>query len=103
MRPVPSLPSLRRPSTWAGTLERMSVHLLVTGGCGFIGANYSFFSESDEEGDGDVDNSDDGLVIVTDTEGPDRIGTVAFRLGGAALAAGISYLCLAVGRTAPGG
>jgi hypothetical protein len=43
------------------------------------------------------------VTLITDTEGPDRIGTVAFRLGGAALAAGISYVCLSVGRTAPGG
>lgn len=42
-------------------------------------------------------------VIIGEAEGPDRIGTVAFRLGGALCAAAVSYLCLAVGRTAPGG
>lgn len=42
-------------------------------------------------------------VIIGEAEGPDQIGTVAFRLGGALCAAAISYLCLAVGRTAPGG
>lgn len=42
-------------------------------------------------------------VIIGEAEGPDRIGTVAFRLGGALCAAAVSYLCLVVGRTAPGG
>ena len=42
-------------------------------------------------------------VVIGEAEGPDRIGTVAFRLGGALCAAAVSYLCLAVGRTAPGG
>ncbi len=35
--------------------------------------------------------------------GIDTIGTVAFRLGGVVAMIGISYLCLAAGRTAPGG
>ena len=42
-------------------------------------------------------------VIVGEAEGPDRLGTIAFRIGGALCAAAVSYLCLAVGRTAPGG
>jgi hypothetical protein len=43
------------------------------------------------------------VVIIGEAEGPDRLGTIAFRLGGALCAAAVSYLCLAVGRTAPGG
>lgn len=42
-------------------------------------------------------------VVIGEAEGPDRLGTVAFRLGGALCASAVSYLCLAVGRTAPGG
>lgn len=42
-------------------------------------------------------------VIVGEAEGPDRFGTIAFRAGGALCAAAVSYLCLTVGRTAPGG
>lgn len=42
-------------------------------------------------------------VMIGEEEGPDRLGTVAFRIGGALCAAAVSYLCLAVGRTAPGG
>jgi len=42
-------------------------------------------------------------VIIGEAEGPDRLGTIAFRIGGALCAAAVSYLCLAVGRTAPGG
>lgn len=41
--------------------------------------------------------------IVTDAEGPDRLGSLATRLGGTLMAAALSYLCLAAGRNAPGG
>ncbi len=42
-------------------------------------------------------------VIIGEAEGPERSGTIAFRVGGAMCAAAVSYLCLTVGRTAPGG
>ncbi len=42
-------------------------------------------------------------VIIGEAEGPDRLGTIAFRLAGALCAAAVSYLCLAIGRTSPGG
>jgi hypothetical protein len=42
-------------------------------------------------------------VIIGEAEGPDRLGTVAFRMGGVVISAAISYFCLAAGRTAPGG
>ncbi len=41
--------------------------------------------------------------IVNDAEGPDLAGELAFRSGGLMMAVGVSYLCLAAGRTAPGG
>ena len=43
------------------------------------------------------------VTIIGDAEGPDRLGTIAFRIAGALCASAVSYLCLAVGRTAPGG
>lgn len=42
-------------------------------------------------------------VIIGEAEGPDRLGTVAFRMGGILISVAISYFCLAAGRTAPGG
>ncbi len=42
-------------------------------------------------------------ILVTDVEGPDERATFVFRLAGALFAAATSYLCLAAGRTAPGG
>jgi hypothetical protein len=42
-------------------------------------------------------------VIIGEAEGPDRLGAVAFRMGGVMISAAISYFCLAAGRTAPGG
>lgn len=42
-------------------------------------------------------------ILVTDVEGPDERATFVFRLGGALFAGSTSYLCLAAGRTAPGG
>ncbi len=42
-------------------------------------------------------------AVLGEGDGPDGAGTIAFRLGGASCAAAVSYLCLTVGRTAPGG
>ena len=41
--------------------------------------------------------------ILREPFGTDTIETVAFRSGGMIAACGLSYLCLAAGRTAPGG
>ena len=42
-------------------------------------------------------------ILATDVGGPDERATFVFRLGGALIAGATSYLCLAAGRTAPGG
>lgn len=43
------------------------------------------------------------IVVVGEAAGPDRLGTVSFRLAGVLLNIAVSYLCLTAGRTAPGG
>lgn len=43
------------------------------------------------------------IPILGTSGGPDDVGTIAFRISGAIGALAISTLCLAAGRTAPGG
>ena len=43
------------------------------------------------------------IELISQPLGSDTVGTVLFRSGGVAAMIAISYLCLAAGRTAPGG
>ncbi|WP_420453262.1 hypothetical protein [Ilumatobacter sp.] len=42
-------------------------------------------------------------VVVGEAPGPDRLGTVAFRIAGVLVHLAISVTCRGIGRTAPGG
>ena len=42
-------------------------------------------------------------VLLGEDPGPDRVGSIGFRLAGVLLHVAVAYACLAAGRTAPGG